>query len=599
MPANNSISLVSLDFDTLKANLKQYLSNQTQFQDYNFDGSNINVLLDILSYNSYLNAAYLNLVVNESFLDSAQLRNSVISKAKELNYVPRSYKSAKGTVELVISAGAQSSLTIPAATKFVGTNANGTYNFVTNNAVVVYPSGGNFTANLDIFQGTITSDVFAVDNSIEAQRFIMSNQSIDTDSLLVTVIENNGLTNTVFSQASTILGLSSNSAVFFLQATEDTKYEVVFGDGVLGRAPLNGAIIQCTYRTTVGSDGDGVSTFSLSDYLGSSSSLSVISGSSGGANAESIESIRFNAPRSYQTQERAVTAADFKTLVLSNYTDIKSCHVFGGETVSNSVSFGTVFVSPVTYSGAVVSLSEKADIASFLGDRCTIGITPKVVDPDFLYLHVSTLVKYDPTATTNSSTDIQSLVSAAISSFNVNYLTDFDTEFKLSRFEAAINAADPSISSNETVITLKKIASPDLNVPSYINIEYRNSISPATLESSVFFSGGRLYQFTDYNPNNNTFSVVQSASGTTITNSSNVLYLKDVTNAGYTSYSVAGTVNYDLGQVACNLITVNDFNGSDGVVFYASPANQDVKSSGNDVIEVDIAEGVTITVVGI
>lgn len=602
MAANNSISLVSLDFDTLKANLKQYLSSQSQFQDYNFDGSNINVLLDILSYNSFLNAYYLNLVSNESFLDSAQLRNSVVSHAKSLNYTPRSYKSSAATVNITAPQNAQPSLAIPAGTKFVGTNANGTYNFVTNNSVMIYPSGGSFSANLALFQGVVTSDVFSVDYSLDSQRFVMSNQSIDTDSLMVTVIENGGganQVNTVFSKASTILGLSSNSAVFFLQATADTKYELVFGDGVLGRRPLNGAVIQASYRTTAGSDADGVSSFSVSDYIASSVALNVVSGSSGGANAESIESIRYNAPRYYQTQERAVTAADFKSLVLSNYTDIKACHVFGGEQVSSSVSFGTVFVSPVTYSGAVVSLSEKADIASFLQDRCTIGITPKVIDPDFLYLQVNTTVKYDPNATTLAAADIQTLVASAIAGYNSSYLTNFDTEFKLSRFEAAINAADSSISSNETTVTMKKLVNPDLNVGSYITVEYRNAFQPATLVSSTFFSGGRLYKFTDYNPNINTFSITQGPNGSVVTNSSNVLWLQDVTNAGYTSYSPAGTIDYSKGRVDSNLIMVNDFDGSAGVVFYAVPANQDIKSYSNDVIEVDIAEGVAISVVSI
>ena len=253
--ANNSISLVSLDFDTLKNNLKTYLQNQQQFADYNFDGSNINVLLDILSYNSYLNAFYLNMAISEAFLDSAQLRNSIISRAKELNYIPRSFKSSKATVNVSFAQTPSTTIfTIPSGTRFTGKNANGTYTYTTTDSVVLYPAANSFTTNLDLYEGLYQTDTFVINYATENQRFIMTNQNIDTDSLIVTVVENLGQTTTIFQQAQSLYGLNSNSNIYFVQATEDTKYEIVFGDGLLGRKPLDGAIIATTYRTSTGTD---------------------------------------------------------------------------------------------------------------------------------------------------------------------------------------------------------------------------------------------------------------------------------------------------------------------------------------------------------
>lgn len=600
MASNNSITLVNLDFDTLKSSLKAYLSNQSQFSDYNFEGSNISTLLDILSYNSYLNAFYLNMVVSESFLDSAQTLSSIVSKAKELNYIPRSYKSSKATVNLQVAQQPSiSAYTLPKGTKFTAVNTKGTFTFTTNSSFVAYLSNGYYSFNsLPLFEGIYFTDTFTADNTIEAQKFVMTNSNIDTDSLSVTVIENLGQTTTVFNRANSLYGLDSTSNAYFLQAASDGNYEIVFGDGIFGRTPLNGSVILANYRLTAGSDGNEASNFNVSDNVGSFI-IQTISAASGGANAETIESIRFNAPRHFQTQERAITTNDYKALVLSNFTDVKACHVFGGETVSNTISFGTVYVSPVTYSGATTSLSEKASIESFLAERCTMGIQPKVIDPDFLYLQVKSLVKFDPNSTVNSASDISQIVSAAIQNFNANNLEDFNTTFRYSKFEQAINDSDPSIFSNQTQVSMKKMATPSLNEASYISVEYRNPIKPSTIKSSSFLSGGSLYYFSDYNPNNNTFSIMQTQTDSIVTNSSNQLYIVDITNPQYPSYIPYGTIDYAAGSINVNQITINDFYGSAGVVFYALPVNQDVTSYNNDVIEIDIAEGVDITVVSV
>jgi len=594
--ANNSISLVNLDFDTLKSNLKTYLKDQSQFADYDFDGSNMSVLLDILTYNTHLNAFYMNMAVSEMFLDSAQLRNSVISKSKELNYVPRSAKSSKASVNISFPQSNLSIFQIPFGTRFTGKSGNGTFTFTTDQSYILYPSGGKFTSNVDIYDGTYTTDAFVVDTSVEAQRFIMSNDNIDTDSLTVIVSQDSGQTNTLYTAATNLYGLTPTSNVYFVQATEDTKYELVFGDGIFGNYPLNGSVIYSNYRISSGGASDGSTNFTLDDNLGPingigsiTSTIGVVSAASGGFTAEDIESIRFNAPRHYQTQDRAVTTNDFKNLVLMNYRDVKAVNVYGGETIADKVDYGKVYISGVTYSGAPLSDYEKQDIQVFLSEKCTMGILPKMIDPDYLYLLVTSSVKYDPNSTVNSPSDIKNIVTSAISNYNLNNLTKFDIEFKLSRLEAAINDSDKSISSNETNITLRKDVNPQLNTDTYIDINFRNEIIAGSFSSTVFLSGGKKYQYTDFNPLNNTIVVTQVSGGRiTVKNSSKNVYLKDVSNPGYEIYSIAGVIDYQFGIISLNKISINGFVDSSSIQFYATPSKQDVKTKNNDLIQIDL-----------
>jgi len=595
--ANNSINLVSLDFDTIKYDLTTYLKNQSQFADYDFTGSNMSVLLDILSYNTYLNSFYINMAVNEMFLDSAQLQSSVVSLAKTLNYTPRSYKSSRNIVSCQFPQGALSSLTIPAGTRFAAQNGSGSYTFVTRQSSVLYPSGGYFNINnLMVYEGKYLTDTFVVDNTIQNQRFILSNQQIDTDSLNVIVSENNGANVTTFTAATSLLGLDSTSAVYFIQATQNNFYEIVFGDGVFGRIPLNNATVFANYMNTTGTDADGSTNFNLVDVVAAApNSITTATTSYSGANAESIESIRYNAPRSYQTQERAVTVNDYKQLILQNYSDIKNVHVYGGETLTGSVNFGTTFIVPATYSGYNLTLSEQADIQNFLIKRNVLGITPQLVNPTYLYLEIYSTVKYNPNQTTLSSAGIQAAVSSTIVSYNNTKLQNFNTEFRLSDFMAAITSTDTSISSNQTYAIMKKIISPQLNSPGSISVSFSNAIQTGSFFSSIFLSNGVEYSYTDYNPNIGNFIFTQSVSGLTINNTSNIVYLKTISATGQNTYIESGTIDYINGIVSLAQINIADFIGNSGVNFYASPSHENVTAFNNDIIEIDVDSGINIT----
>lgn len=603
--ANNSINLVNLDFDTLKDSLKTYLRGQSKFSDYDFDGSNMSVLLDILTYNTHLNAFYLNMVTSEMFLDSAQLRNSVISIAKGLNYTPRSTKSSRAVLNLRFPQSGLQSFSIPEGTRFVGKNSRGTFQFLTNESMILYPANGFFTAsNVTVYDGLIVRDAFVINYSVEAQRFVLTNDTIDTDSIRVLVSEDNGQTDLSYSVATSLFGVNGQSQVCFVQATEDTRYEIVFGDGVFGRKPKDGSTVIVTYRAAAGPLANESTNFVLGDNLGALNGfgsaitpvITVVSPGFDGGEAETIEEIRYRAPRFYQTQERAITTNDFATLVLQQFQNVKNVYVYGGELSSSAPKFGTVFVSPITFSGVPLSQSEKNSIETYLKQRTTVGLVPSVVDPDYLYVSVVSNIKYRSQQTTLSGADIEALAKSAIQNFNENELNDFNTELNLSKLETAINAVDPSIVGNQTELTIKKIFTTELSLRSFPTVLFRNEIVPGTLISSEFISNGRRYQYTDFNPNNNTLTARVIEGRTVVTNSVTTVYLKDITNPSAITYVEAGNVNYAEGTVAINSIVFNSFEGKSGLEMSAKPASQDVSSKDNDVIAIDTEFGVRVVV---
>ena len=603
--ANTSISLVSLDFDTIKNNLKQYLKNQAIFSDYDFEGSNFSVLLDVLAYNTYLNSYYLNMIASEMFLDSATLRNSVISHAKTLNYLPSSRRSAVASITCTFAQSGLSVFEIPRGTRFSGQNSNSTFTFVTDESVVLYPSSNTFVAeNLKIYEGTNVTESFIVDNSVINQRFILSNDSLDTDSVYVLVSENNGQSNSEFIKATSYFNVTNTSNVFFIQAADNDLYELTFGDDIIGRKPTDGALIQVTYRLTGGDIGNGAKGFTLVDNLGSYNgygsaiipNIDVVDMSAGGSERETTDKIKKNATKWFQTQERAITTSDYKTLILQHFPSVKDVHVYGGETTTDEIGFGKVYVCPVTQSGYALTDSEKYQIEVFLKERMTLGLVPAFVNPDILYLQLNILVKYKSSSTIKSPADITTITKNTVINFNDTYLESFDTEFKYSQLLEDINNSDTSISSNEVDVILKKISTPTLNLNESITVNFRNKIKTGSLYSSVFSSNGKLYSFTDYNPNNNTISLTQTSMGLSVINNSSNLYLKDVTVIGKETYSLIGTIDYTNGNISINNIIVNSFGDSQGIEFYAIAEEQNVFAKQNDVIEIDVANGIFITI---
>ena len=486
--ANSSIVLSTLDFDSLKANLKQYLQSQSTFRDYNFEGSNMSVLLDVMSYNTFLNAFYLNMVASEMFLDSAQKYDSVISHAKELNYIPNSAKSSSPEITLnIVASDAGGVFTVPKGTRFSGTNSNGSFIFTTDESktVVSNTSGdNNFTlANTRIYEGNYFTDTYVMNYNIENQQFLLSNRNADTSSLTVTVLENAGASNTTFKQVKNLFGLNSNSNVYFLQAAQEGLYEIVFGENIFGKKPLNGAVITMNYRVTAGASADGVTSFSLVSDLGptnggtiDSSSVITVSNSSGGSSQESIESVRFAAPRYFATQQRAVTSDDYSSLILSNFGEqISDVLVYGGQE-SEPKKYGRVIVAVKPSSGTIAPNFVKENITNYLRDLVALPNRVEIEDPDYSYCSVVSRVQYDENVTTKTASEIKTSILNNIVSYSKNNLEKFDNDLRYSKVVSVIDNTDTSIVSNQTDLRLVKRLSPTLNLTEKFSIKTFNQI---------------------------------------------------------------------------------------------------------------------------
>lgn len=608
--AKSSVNLTSLDFDTLKSSFKTYLKSQSVFKDYDFEGSNINVLLDVLTYNTYMNSFYLNMALNESFLDTAQLRNSVVSHAKEINYTPTSARSAKAVIDVTFTTtGISKTFEMPRGTQFSGTNSNGTYIFTTDKNIVAQSSSSTFTfKDVELYEGTYVSEVFTVDYSKENQRFVLSNDTIDTRSVEVHVIENNGQDINEFSQKTHLYDLTSASNIYFLQAAQDNLYEVVFGDDVFGRKPLNGATVVVNYRITQGSLGSSVSEFTIDKDLGvfngglvTDVNITTKSQSSDGAEAEDIETIRLRAPRSLQTLDRVVTNDDYKNIILQYFPEVKDVNVYGGESVTDSVQFGKVFISATTYSGDSLTAFRKNDILNLLNNKKMISIQNVINDAEYIYVvpNITCTVNYNDT---NLSPDtLSTLIVNSVSTFNDAYLKVFNSTVRNSKFVEAIDNVDASIKGTKVTYQLYKKLKPDLDpnlsATASFTGTFNNSIVPGTIYSTTFvLEDGFSYQLTDYNPNVDSFTRNSTASRYEVVNDNPVIYLKKISVEENQTYVVIGSVDYDMGQVNVNNITVVDYLDSGGINVFVTPVDQDIQCKYNNVIQIDLASTVVNTV---
>ena len=593
---NSSISLASLDFDTLKANLKNFLRTQSAFKDYDYEGSNMNVLLDVLSYNTFMNAFYLNMTASEMFLDSAQLRSSVISHAKMLNYTPRSNRSSKAIINLTIPTSNAVTFTIPKGTSFTGQNSSGNYTFTTDKTLTLLSGNLTFTANnLTIYEGSYSQDTFVNNYNDEAQKFTLLDSNIDTDSLVVVVSENDGQYISEFVQVKSLYSLDAYSEVYFLQSDIDGRYQIVFGDGVFGRKPLNGAVITAEYRTSLGTEANGIDTFVIEVDLSAVNNTRIESGmitnvvtsSSGGAYAESIESIRYNAPRYFQTQERVVTTQDYIDLITANFADIESVNAYGGETISGvgEVEYGKVYVSCSTYSGTALTASRKKDLLAFLQPRSSIGISAVIIDPEFVFITLLCKVHVNYNQTGLTPSQMNNVVVDAISVFNDDNLKMFGKNFRMSNLVAAIDNADAGILSNETsAFIYKKFTDLSATVAISLKVDFHlNAIQQATIISNEFLSGGKTYVYTDY------ISGVNNDAG-------NLFRLEKTTTTSVVNYSIAGLIDYASGIISINSY-VYDSVPTGGLRIFAVPVNQDIYSNQNNILQIDTGSGIAVSVV--
>ncbi len=482
MAAEGKLNISELDFGKIKENLTGFLTSQAEFVGYNFKGSSFDVLLDVLSYNTHYNAYYANMIANEMFLDSATLRDSVVARAKHLGYLPRSTKGSKASVTLTITpTDSPAAISIPKNTQFQGEVSGVSYIWCTQNShsVNINANGVYTVAGVSLTQGIPSTFRYTANTGDIDQKFILPNANTDTDTLTVTVqVSASDTDSTVYTIANDITTINSSSTIYFLEEVDSGRYEIEFGDGVLGKSVSNGNIVILSSLICDANTTNGARSFSVVSEVGGYSNVKVVTTStaSGGAEAADVEEIKFNAPKNYEAQNRCVTVFDYITAIKKDYSGADAVVAWGGEDADPPV-YGKVYIAIKPTSGAVLTEAAKTLVKNtILKKRNVVGISPEIVDPDYMYLKVSSTVKYDSGMTTNSASVLKSTVTTSVTDFGATNLKTFDKSFRYSNLIKAIDEAEVSIKSNQTSIVIKRYLYPLLGSSAAYTLPFSNQI---------------------------------------------------------------------------------------------------------------------------
>ena len=520
--SKNRLNVTELDYDQIRANLKTFMQNQTELVDYDFEGSALSTLIDVLAYNTFYNAFNANVQANELYLDTAQVRNNIVSHAKSLGYLPRSRTSPFADLDVTVNSpsGTPSSLTVSRGTKFSSTINNKKFNFVNLESKTISPVGGVYKfSSLRINQGTLKTFTYTVDDSDTRQKYEIPDTNVDTNSMVVKVFPNAASSNSdIYSLVSNIVNVSGTSEVYFLQEGLDGKYEVYFGDNSFGKKLAAGNVISIEYLVTDGIEANNATSFALEGNIQGNTNvtLALVNKAAGGAAREDIESIRFNAPLSFLSQNRVVTADDYSTIIKNQYANAETVSVWGGEE-NDPPEYGKVFVSVKPKNAATLSASEKAFIKdSILKPKNIVSITPELVDPAFLYIKLGVFVKYDPNLTSLTAGELTQKVRQVISDYNDTNLKKFDGVFRHSQLLGEIDNADTSILNSTCNVSIQKRLTPTLNqalkyVVNFDNGFFSNVGAADSIISSTTFTFNGLTQQLQDAPIT-TFAVDQGAS---------------------------------------------------------------------------------------
>ena len=587
--ASNKFIVSDLDFDAIKLNLKSFLQDQPEFSDYNFEGSGFAVLLDTLAYNTHYLGFNANMVANEMYLDSADVRKNVVSLAKMLGYTPSSAKSPTAVVDVTLNNATGSSVTMDKGTSFSATINNTEYNFVTNEDIAMSPADGVYKfSNVTLYEGTLVNFKYTVDSTDVDQRFIIPNVNADTSTLKVTVQTSiSDTTQEVYTLASGLKSLDDTSKAYFLSETDTGKFEVYFGDDVIGKKLLDGNIVTLEYVVSNLADANGVSTFTPKSSVGGFTNVTVVtkSAAQGGAEAESKESIRFNAPLQYTSQDRAVTTTDYETLVRSIYPNATSISAWGGEDDETPV-YGVVKIAVKGQSGVPLTNATKLDIVTKLKPYNVASVRPEIVEPSITSLLLVVNAKYNKQSTAKSAETLKSEIIETLTNYSTNTLSSFDGVFRFSKITGLVDDVDSSILSNITTVKMRKEFTPTLASSTKYDIYFRNAIyNPHSGHSSVLSSTGFKVA-----GNNNEMFLDDDGQGNV-----RVYYLvsgiKTVLNA------TQGTIDYATGQVTLNSLSVASISNIRGSVstkieVTVSPNSNDVVPVRDQILEIDVSNSI-------
>ena len=591
--ANSKLIVSDLDFNDIKSNLKRFLQSQSQFQDYDFEGSGLSILIDILSYNTHYMAYLANMSTNELYLDSADIRNNIVSLAKMLGYTPNSPRAPKSSINIVVNNGTGTSITMAKGTVFTTTLGDTTYQYINNEDITTTPVDGVFTfSNITLYEGTLVKFKYTVDETDVDQKFIIPNANADTSTLKVTVQNSaTDTTATTYSLSSGYSGVASDSKVYFIQESTDGKFEVYFGDGVTGQKLSNGNVVILEYIVTNKTESNGAKTFGLQGSIGGFTDVSITTNSvsQGGAESEDNESVKFNAPLNFAAQDRAVTTTDYETLVKDIYPNALSVSAWGGED-DETPRYGIVKIAIKAGSGATLTDQTKLDIVNGLKKFNVASVKPEIVDPETTSIVLTSTIKYDAKATTKSKDTIKSDVVSTITNYNTTTLQKFDGVFRHSKLTGLIDNTDASILSNITILKMRKSFTPTINSSTKYDIYYRNGLyNPHTGHNTA--GGGIL-----------------SSTGFKVANDNNEMFLDDDGNGNVRRYYLVsgvktyanetqGTINYTTGQVTLNLINIASISNIRGaastvVEITVQPSSNDVVPVRDQIVEIDVANSI-------
>jgi len=570
----------NLDFDQIRTSIKDYLRANSNFTDFDFEGSNFSVLIDTLAYNTYINAFNANMVVNESFLDSATLRENVVSLARNIGYVPRSRNAAKATVSLSASTTSSSdTLTLQAGLVCVGTAENSNYIFsIPESITTTINSGAASFNNITIYQGTYLKKQFLVDGSLD-QRFILDNSFIDTSTIVVKV---KGLSDSgegrEYSRVDNILNINKSSEIYLIQEVQDEKYELLFGDGYFGKKLENGAVITVSYIITDGEDGNGASNFSFSgrflDSLANTViptntiSVTTVNSSANGSAIESIDSIKYFAPRIYASQHRAVTTRDYEAIIQQIYPNTESVSVVGGEEL-DPPEFGNVIISIKPKNGDFVSDFDKQTILTKLKDYALSGINQRITDLKVLYVEINSGVYYNSSQVSNVNA-LKTKVTSVLNTFAKANINQFGGRFKYSKLCQTIDNSDNAITSNITRVIIRRNLKALINQSAQYELCFGNKFhinkDGFNIKSTGFTLAGRIgtFYFTDV-PGSNGKGVIS--------------IVKDINETGKYEVVVksAGTVDYTKGEIILNTLNITSTAIANNIVeIQAFPESNDI-----------------------
>jgi hypothetical protein len=576
---NKRIQVSELDFDAIKSNLKTFLQGQTEFQDYDFEGSGLSVLLDVLAYNTHYNGIYTNLAVNECFLDSASKRASVVSLAKMLGYMPRSASCATATVTATVTSptSSPSTVTIPAMQPFTTSIDNVSYTFYNRSAVTTALVSGAYTfTGLLLTEGTPLQYKYTMAPGV---RFIIPNANADLNTLTVSVQQTSSSdVYEVYTRADTITEITELSHVYFVKEIDDGLYEISFGNDNLGIALSNGNVVTLDYMVSSLEEPNSASSFTYGGVTlaGSSLSVTATAAASGGASSEGIDEIKFNAPKYYAAQNRAVTPDDYKAIILKNFPEAQTISVWGGED-NNPPIYGKTYICIKPKEASKLTNLQKEFIKNnILDSRNIVSITPEIVDPEFFNIKVTSFVHYNPRATTKTAAQIETLVKESIMRYNDDDLERFDSVLRYSKLTKIIDETDPAIINNITRIMIRHPHEVTYNIATQYVLDLINPISQdGGKQGEVFASTGF------YIPNSTELHFLDDDANGNIrlyylnTNFEKVIVTPDI-----------GTINYDTGSIVVRSLTIRAIDGA-FFEWQVKPESYDVVSALNQIVQID------------